>query len=166
MFDPRFDRLVARGYIAQREASVQRATAQGLRAALDRFAPAIRRERPGVSDRAAVVVRTDDTGRIIEPNEMAARWLKVLPDRLVGARLLHFVARGDTGAFRGIVVALRRDAGSRTAIVRFRPRHGRPEPVEMRVKSVTRNAFEWTLRPLVSVSKVEPRAVGRKGPSA
>lgn len=170
LLDTGLDCLIARGYLAQREAFSQRATADRLRAAHDQLARAIGCKRPRGTGAPAVVVRTDAAGRIIGPSEAAARWLNVPSERLVGIRLLHFVTRRDTHAFRAMVRALRYDAAPRRAAVQIRPRRARPELVDATVKSVAPDTFEWTLRPLGSsarsFSKVEAAPAPRGGPRA
>ena len=146
MFDLRFGGLVARGYTAHRQAVLERARAVRLRERMAQLAPAVASRRPNLTDCNPTVLQTDAMGTIVEPNPSAARWLNVPAARLVGMRLLHFVSRGDTRTFRGIVKGLGYASADSTATVRFRPREGRPELVHTSVERVAPNRFAWTLR--------------------
>ncbi len=164
MFDRGLDRVVARGYLALRDAARERARAQELREHLMRLVPALASQLTNLTSPEPTVVHTDAAGFIVDPNPAAAQWLNVPSHRLVGMELLHFVGRRDTGTFRGIVKGLGYGRTRRAVTVRFRPRQGRQEVVHASVEKVAPNRFAWTLRPVPSAktpSKVQASAPAR-----
>jgi len=105
----------------------------------------------GVSDPLA---ETDTRGVIQAANPLFARLLGVHPLFLAGKPLLHFVARGDTRAFRDFVKSIGNGASEERLVVRFRPRHGSPPfaaQVDARVLAFdgVRHIL-WHVRPRVS----------------
>jgi hypothetical protein len=155
MLNHRFGGLFARGCAAQQEALKARTEARRLCASLGRF-------RRGVSPRPSVAavwtetLRTDSGGLIVSANEGLARWLRVSADRIVGMRLLNFVARRDTRAFRGMVKKLGYPESDGSEMVHFRPRGGRPELVHASVTRAAPNGYDWTLRAVDSPGALEP----------
>ena len=140
-----YDRLVARGYLAHRQAAVQRATARRLCEGLARLARNVPSRRLTARDAEAVRLYSDAEGIIVEPNPAAARWLNVPAERLVGMRLLHFVARSHTRVFRAIVKGLGHPGCTLAGTVAFRPRKGRPQLVHSSVEKQAPNRYAWTL---------------------
>jgi PAS domain-containing protein len=144
MLDLGLDRLIARGYLAQRQATTERATARRLCERFALLARAMPARRPTATE--AMVVHSDATGAIVALNHTAAEWLNVPAARLVGMRLLHFVSRSHTRTFRGIVKGLGYPGCSPAATVAFRPREGRPRLVHASVEKQGPNRYVWTLR--------------------
>ena len=145
MLDRGLDRLIARGYVAQRKASGERARARGL---VERLAKFVRAGTRPLRIQESRVLVTDAAGVIVGRTPAAAHWLNVPAESLVGMRLLHFVGRRDTRTFRGIVKGLGYAGADRAAVVRFRPRRGLQELVHASVEKVGPNRFAWTLRPV------------------
>jgi hypothetical protein len=140
-----FGRLIVRGRAAQKEATVVRARARHLYESLERFRPALFARRVTIPE-AVAVVRTDGSGTLRAACEVAATWLAVPAERLVGMRLLHFVHRRDTGIFREILMGLGYARAVTQATVRFRARSGSPRLARVGVERVAPNTYEWTLR--------------------
>jgi len=145
MLERGLDLLIARGYVAHRQAAGERARAREL---VERLAKLVQSGSRRPCKAVPKVLVTDGAGVIVERNPVAAQWLNVPADSLVGMRLLHFVGRRDTSAFRGIVKGLGYAGADRTAVVRFRPRQGRQELVHASVEKVAPDRFAWTLRPV------------------
>ena len=148
-----FGRLVARGRLAQKEASVIRARAARLCESLDRFRPA--RLAPSIAIPAhTIVVHTDGSGVLGAVDDAAATWLSVPVNRLLGMHLLHFVHRRDTRILRAMVMGLGYAGATVEAELRFRRRGGCACLMRAVVRRLGPNAFEWTLRaaPEVRVS--------------
>jgi PAS domain S-box-containing protein len=70
------------------------------------------------------LAETDAQGIVRLANVRLATLLGLLPASLIGKPLLHFVARGDTGAFRRVVETLAQHGEHGAFVVRFRPRDG------------------------------------------
>jgi PAS domain S-box-containing protein len=67
------------------------------------------------------LAETDAHGLVRLANSRLATLLGVLPAFVIGKPLLHFVARGDTRVFRGVVRSLA-EGGELDVVLRLRPR--------------------------------------------
>jgi len=81
------------------------------------------------------LAETDAHGIVRLANHRLATLLGVLPAFVIGKPLLHFVARGDTRAFRGVVHSLA-EGGKLDVVLRLRPRdRGAPFYAEVRARA-------------------------------
>jgi PAS domain-containing protein len=86
---------------------------------------------------------TDRRAIILDATEAAARFLNLERDVLRTKRLLHFVARRDTRAFRLLADSLRADRVEPFSVA-LRPRHGRPCAMTLTATRVSESfVFVW-----------------------
>src|SRR5205807_510224 len=98
------------------------------------------------------LAETDARGMIRVGNTQLARLLTVPASFLRGKALISFVARGDCGAFRVMMDAVRSGGECDAVFVRLRPRRGGlPFMAEVRVRATSGTGvrgFVWTVRAL------------------
>jgi PAS domain-containing protein len=86
---------------------------------------------------------TDHRAVILDASEAAATFLNLERTALRSKRLLHFVARADTRAFRVKAGALLGDPVEPFSVA-LRPRHGKPCPMTLTAARVSESlAFVW-----------------------
>jgi PAS domain-containing protein len=90
---------------------------------------------------------TDGRAIIVDASRTAAAFLNVATSALLMKPLLHFIARGDTRAFRTLIREIGTDQIG-PFVARLRPRHGTPRAMTMTARSVGgRSNLIWIALP-------------------